>query len=57
MGTVYLEMDGTTVGFKVNLFSNGGYLKTRNGTDRIFTNLEFARTIAYINGAKIKKGP
>ena len=44
------ECNGTQIGFKVKI--NGEYLKTRNGVDRLFTNVEFAKAIAYNNGAQ-----
>ena len=46
----YYLMDGRDVGLKVKI--GGKYLKTKNNRDRLFTNLEFSKSIAYINGAK-----
>ena len=48
--TEQMEMDGKNVGIKVKLKSTGMYLQTKNKRDRIFTNVEFAKSIAYING-------
>ena len=45
-------MDGKDVGLKIKI--NGQYLKTKNNKDRLFTNIDFAKSIAFINGANAR---
>lgn len=51
MGKIFrYAMDGKDVGFRVKY--KGDFIRTKQGRIRLFTNLEFAKTIAYIKGAQ-----
>ena len=51
MNTEYFICDGRNVGFKV-FTKDSCYLKTKNGADRIFNSVDFAKAIAFINGCR-----